>query len=399
MLLSLAFILTFGLILGELLGKLGLPKFIGMIITGILLGPHVFDVISDDLLHVSTDLRTIALVVILLRAGLSLDVRDLKKIGRPAFLMSFLPAIFEIIAISVFAPLLFDITYFDAMILGTVIAAVSPAVIVPKMISLINERWGEKKRIPHLVLASASVDDILVIVLFSSFIEMYRFGTFDLSVLYRLPLALLFGILIGVLGGFLLSILFSKLRVRDTIKVLIFLAVAFFIISLEGYIDDFVPFSGLLSIMIIGISFLKQSKERAIRLRKKFEGVWVFAELVLFVLVGAIVNIEVAINAGILAIVLLLISLTFRIIGVQLSLLKSELNTKERLFTSISFTPKATVQAAIGAIPLSLGLPSGEIILAVAVLSILITAPIGATVMNMTYKKLLIQEQTTENIV
>lgn len=394
MLLSLALILTMGLILGELFGKIGLPKFIGMIITGIVLGPYVFDLISDDILNLSGDLRLIALIVILIRAGLTLDVKDIKIIGKPAVLMSFVPAILEVTVILIFAPLLFDITYLDAAILGSVIAAVSPAVIVPKMITLVNERWGMKKRVPHLILASASVDDIFVIILFSSLIEMATIGTVNLTSLYTIPIAILSGLVLGYLCGLLLSFLFSKLRVRDTVKALIFLAIAFFILSLETQIDQVIPLSGLLSIMIIGISFLKHSPERAHRLRNKFEGVWVFAELVLFVLVGAAVNINVALNAGLFTIILLIIGLSFRILGVQLSLIKSNLNKKERLFTSIAFTPKATVQAAIGAIPLSLGLASGDLILALAVLAILITAPLGAFLIDMTYPVLLEQEDS-----
>lgn len=389
MLFSLALIFTIGLILGEILGKIGLPKFIGMIITGVILGPDVFDLINIKILDISSELRTIALVIILIRAGLSLDTSDLKKIGRPAILMSFIPAMCEIAIITVIAPLLFDISYLDAALLGSVIAAVSPAVIVPKMIKLIDSKWGNRKRVPHLILASASVDDVIVIVIFSSLIEMSLQGGLDISAIYLIPVAIVLGIIIGIIGGYILSVLFSKLRVRDTIKVLIIMAVSFFILALESAVDHIIPFSGLLSVMLIGITFLNQSKERAIRLRKKFEGVWVFAELVLFVLVGAAVNLSVAIDAGLLALLILLLSVSIRMIGVQISLIKSDLNMKERLFTSIAFTPKATVQAAIGAIPKTLGLPGGDLILALAVLSIIITAPLGATGIELTYKKLL----------
>lgn len=393
MLLSIALIFTVGLILGEIFGKIKLPKFLGMIITGIILGPFVFDMISDDILNVSSELRTIALVVILLRAGLSLDISDLKKIGRPAILMSFIPATLEIIAVIIFAPLLFDISLIEAAILGSVLAAVSPAVIVPKMIKLMKEKQGQEKRIPHLIMASASVDDIYVIVLFTSFITMYQTGDFSLGSLALIPIAIIFGVLVGIIVGVVLSNFFAVFRVRDTIKVLIILATSFFVLAFEEYINQFIPMSALLSVMVIGITYLNQSEERALRLREKFDKVWVFAELVLFVLVGAAVDIKIAIGAGVFALLLLVIELLFRVTGVQLSLIKTELNIKERTFAGISYIPKATVQAAIGAIPLALGVESGELILAIAVLSIIITAPLGALGIDLTYKKLLKQSK------
>ncbi len=398
MLLSLALIFTVGLILGELFGKINIPKFLGMIITGVILGPFALDLINNDILQVSGELRTIALVVILLRAGLSLDISDLKKIGRPAILMSFIPATLELIAIIILAPILFDISYLEAAILGSVIAAVSPAVIVPKMIKLIDNKWGEKKRIPHMILASASVDDVFVIVLFTSFIEMYKSGSYSLASLSLIPVAIILGIVLGVLIGITLSYLFKKMRVRDTVKVLIILAASFFVLSFEGHIDQYVPISGLLSIMVIGITFLNRSEERALRLRKKFDTVWVFAELVLFVLVGAAVDVSVALSAGAFALVLLTTGLIFRVVGVQLSLIKTKLNEKERVFAGISFLPKATVQAAIGAIPLAVGVASGELILAIAVFSIMVTAPLGAVLIDLSYKKLLVNSDEVYNL-
>lgn len=391
MLFSVALIFTIGLILGEIFGKVKLPRFIGMILTGILLGPFVFDLIDSSILDISSDLRTIALVVILLRAGLNLDISDLKKIGRPAIMMSFIPATLEIIAVIIFAPMLFGITHIEAALLGSVLAAVSPAVIVPKMIALMKSKYGNEKRIPHLIMASASVDDIYVIVLFYSFLEMYKTGDFSVSSVLLIPVAIIVGILIGIILGFILSKFFAKFRVRDTIKVLIILAVSLFIIVFEEHINDIVPFSALLSIMVLGITFLNQSEERALRLRDKFDKVWVFAELVLFVLVGAAVNIEVAFYAGGLAVALLGIELIFRLFGVFISLIKTHLNNKEKLFSGISFIPKATVQAAIGGIPLAMGVEQsvGELILAIAVLSIIITAPIGAILIDFTHNRLL----------
>jgi len=389
MLLSLALIFTVGLILGEIFGKIKLPRFLGMILTGVVLGPFVFGLISDEILSVSSELRTIALVVILLRAGLSLDLSDLKKIGRPAILMSFIPATLEIIAVVIFAPMLFGISYLEAAILGSVLAAVSPAVVVPKMIKLMNEKYGYNKRIPHLVMAGASVDDIYVIVLFTSFLTMYNTGSTSLGSILLVPVAIVVGILVGIVIGYFLSIFFAKFRVRDTIKVLIILAASFFVLSFEEFINDYIPMSALLSVMVLGITFLNQSEIRALRLRDKFDKVWVFAELVLFVLVGAAVDLSVALDAGLLALALLTVELIFRFTGVQVCLIKTELNQKERMFTGISYLPKATVQAAIGAIPLAMGVESGELILALAVLAIIVTAPLGAIGIDVTYKKFL----------
>ncbi|MEC9485390.1 MAG: cation:proton antiporter [Candidatus Izemoplasma sp.] len=389
MLLSLALIFTLGLILAEGFKKLHLPHFIGMIVTGAILGPYAFDLIDDSILNISSELRQIALIVILVRAGLNLDLQDLKKIGRPAILLSFIPATLEIIAIMIWGPLLFGLTYLEAAFLATILAAVSPAVIVPKMIHLMEMGYGKAKRIPHMIMASASVDDIYVIVLFSIVVKMYQTGHVGLTNIFQIPLAILFGILIGVVSGVMLSKLFAILRVRDTIKVLLVLACAFFIITLENVLQGTISMSGLLAVMVLGITFLNQSKERALRLQIKLSKVWVFAELVLFVLVGAAVNLSLAFSAGLLAIVLLVFSLMSRLLGVGIALTHTDLNYEERLFSGIAFLPKATVQAAIGAIPLSLGVPNGDLILAIAVLSIIITAPLGALGIDITKDSLL----------
>ncbi len=392
MLFSLALIFMIGLILGEIFIKIKLPGFLGMIITGVVLGPFVLNMIDSTILDLSSDLREVALIVILLRAGLNLDISDLKKIGRPALLMSFIPATLEIITIIIVAPLLFDISYLDAAILGSVIAAVSPAVVVPKMIKLMDEGYGKEKRIPHLVMASASVDDIYVIVLFSAFISMHQTGDISLASLYIVPMSIILGVLLGGVTGIGLSYFFAKFRVRDTIKVLIILAASFFIITFQDFAADYVAISGLLAVMVLGITFLNQSEERALRLREKFSKLWVFAELVLFVLVGAAVDLSVALNAGLLALILLSIGLLFRFSGVMLSLIKTNLNKHERLFAGISYLPKATVQAAIGSVPLALGVESGELILAIAVLAIIISAPLGAIGIDLTFKKFLVKE-------
>ncbi|MCF7926877.1 MAG: cation:proton antiporter [Candidatus Izimaplasma sp.] len=391
MLLTLALIFSIGLLMGEILSKIKIPRFIGMIITGIILGPYVLNLIDSSILDISHDLREIALVVILLRAGLSLDLEDLKKIGKPALLMSFIPATIEIIIITILAPIFFSISYIEAAILGSVLAAVSPAVVVPKMIKLMEEGYGSIKKIPQLVMASASVDDIYVIVLFSSFLEMYQTNTVDFSAFIIVPVSIILGVLLGAIIGLFLSKFFQVFRVRDTIKVLIILAASFFILSFESMINNILPVSGLLAIMVLGISFLNYSELRALRLRQKFSKLWVFAELVLFVLVGAAVNIHVAASVGMFALVLIIIEIISRIFSVHLCLIKSELNNKERTFAGIAYTPKATVQAAIGAIPLTVGVASGELILALAVLAIMVTAPLGAISMNLTYKKLLVK--------
>lgn len=389
MLLSIGLMFMIGLIMGEIFNKLKLPGFIGMIITGIVLGPYALNLLDSEILTVSGDLRTIALVVILLRAGLNLNISDLKKIGRPAILMAFIPATFELAAVIIFAPLFFDITYLEAAILGSVLAAVSPAVIVPKMIKLMDNGYGDDKKIPQLIMASASVDDIFVIVLFASFISMFEGGSFHIATLINIPIAIVLGIVLGVLIGFLLAEFFKFFRVRDTIKVLIIIGVSLFVVYMESYINEFVPLSSLLAVMVIGIAFLHRAEARAVRLRSKFNKVWVFAELLLFTLVGAAVDPSVALKAGLFALVLLVLQLLFRFAGVQLSLIKSKLDLKERLFTGVSYLPKATVQAAIGHIALEKGVPAGELILALAVVSILVTAPFGAVGIDLMYKKCL----------
>lgn len=396
MLLSVGLMFMIGLIVGEIFNKLRLPGFVGMILTGIVLGPSVFDLIHSDILDVSSDLRTIALVVILLRAGLSLNIDDLKRIGRPAILMSFIPAIFEITIVVVLAPLFFEVSYLEAAILGSVLAAVSPAVIVPKMIKLMDEGYGDDKKIPQLIMASASVDDIFVIVLFTSFLSMYEGGSFGFGTIIAIPIAIIVGIVVGIVLGYVLAEFFRFFRVRDTVKVLVIMGVSIALVYFEHIVNEYVPMSALLAVMVIGITFLQKSNTRAIRLREKFNKVWVFAELLLFVLVGAAVDPSVALKAGLLAIVMLVIELAFRVLGVQLSLIKTDLELKERMFAGVSYLPKATVQAAIGHIALEKGVPAGELILALAVLSILITAPIGAILIELLHKKCLNKTELLE---
>ena len=363
-----------------------------MIITGIVLGPFVLDLFSPQLLAISADLREIALIVILLRAGLSLDIKDLKKVGLPAILMCFVPATLEMLAITFLAPLIFDISRLDAMIMGAVVAAVSPAVVVPRMLSIMETSFGKDKSIPQLILASASVDDVFVIILFTTFMSMHGGGELSTLSLLFVPLSIVLGLLMGILVGLILVYLFKRLRMRDTVKVLIILAIAFLMVSLEDFLIEYISISSLLAVMAMGGTILKRYEVLATRIVAKFSKIWVGAQVLLFVLMGAAVNINYLGSATLPAILLLVGALTFRIIGVNISLIKSGLNGKEKLFCSIAYLPKATVQAAIGAIPLSVGVESGNLILTVAVLAIIITAPIGAVGIDNTYKKLLTKQ-------
>ncbi|MBU3220725.1 cation:proton antiporter [Clostridium algidicarnis] len=391
MLFSLALILIIGFTLSGILNRLRLPGILGMLITGVILGPFVLNLISPDILNISKDLRQIALIVILSRAGLSLDVKDLKKVGRPAILMCFVPATFELVAITLLAPILFKVSYIEAAIMGTVLAAVSPAVVVPRMLKVMEGGYGKEKSIPQLILAGASVDDVYVIVLFTAFMGMYQGKGFSVLSLAAVPISIVVGLAIGILSGLLLVFVFKKLHIRDTVKILIILSVSFLFISLEAEVKSYIPMSGLLAVMALGGTILKKYEILAKRLSNKFSKVWVGAEILLFVLVGAAVDIRFVSDAGLMAVILILSALIFRICGVYICLIKTKLTNREKLFCAIAYLPKATVQAAIGSIPLSAGVLAGNTILTVAVLAILITAPIGAIGIDRTYKKLLIK--------
>lgn len=389
MLFSMALIFIVGLMLSQLFQLFRLPSLIGMILTGILLGPFVFDLIDPSLLAISADLRQMALIVILIRAGLTLNLADLKKVGRPAILMCFVPATFELIAITLIAPLLFSISYIEAAIMGTVLAAVSPAVVVPRMISLIEEKRGTNKSIPQLILAGASVDDIYVIVLFTSFMGIEQGAEFNAFALATVPISIVIGVVVGILTGWLLVKLFKSVHMRDTIKVLLILSVSFLFVSMETALKGILPMSGLLAVMALGATLLKQYVVLANRITGKFSKIWVGAEMLLFVLVGAEVNIQYISEAGFVAVGMIFVALAFRMIGVFLSLMKTPLTSKERLFCAVAYTPKATVQAAIGSLPLAAGVGAGGMILTVAVLSILISAPLGSIGIDLTKDRLL----------
>lgn len=392
MLTSLALILLLGLLLGLIFNKFGLPSLLGMIITGIILSPYALNLIDTSILDISPELRKIALVIILTRAGLSLDITDLKKVGRPAVLMCFVPAVLEIIGAIIIAPRLFHVTLVEAAIMGSVIAAVSPAVIVPRMIKLTEEGYGKKQSIPQLILAGASVDDVFVIVIFTALTTLASGGEVSALSFIQIPISIFVGIVVGIATGFILTKLFRNYHMRDSNKVIIFISVSFLLLQLETALSSYVPMSGLLAIMSMGIALNQVYNELAIRLASKYNKLWVVAEVILFVLVGATVDLRFVKAAGILAVVVVLFAMAFRMLGVYLCLMGTSFKPKEKLFCMLAYTPKATVQAAIGGMPLAMGLACGKVVLMVAVISILVTAPFGAIAVDRTYKKLLRRE-------
>ncbi|PKK94005.1 MAG: potassium transporter [Tenericutes bacterium HGW-Tenericutes-6] len=389
MLLSIALIIMTALFSAKIFKLLNLPPIIGMLLSGIILGPYALDLIDDGILNIAVDLRQMALIVILFRAGLSLHLEDLKIVGKKAILLSFIPATIEMLVIFLLAPIFFDMTYIESLMLGTVVAAVSPAIVVPRMIERMKEHYGTHKKIPHLILASASIDDIFVIIMFMASIQLYQGSSLSLMTIIHIPLSIILGSLLGIMSGFLHIKIFKLFHMRDTVKVLWIFSLSFLMIVLEHAIKDVIPISGLISVMVFGISLKHYYPKLADRLHVKFEKIWVIAEIMLFVLVGAVLNITIIPKIGIYAVMLIILALLGRVMAVFLALLKSNLSSKERLFVAFSYLPKATVQAAIGAIPLSLGVPMGDLILSIAVLSILITAPLGAYLMDRTYQKLL----------
>lgn len=393
MLTSLAFIFLLGMLLSSVLKKLRLPGLLGMLITGIVLGPYVLNLLDPSILSISPDLRQIALIIILTRAGLSLDINDLKKVGRPAILMCFVPACFEIAGMMLLAPGLLGISLLDAAIMGTVVAAVSPAVIVPKMLMLMEQGYGKENSIPQLIMAGASVDDVFVIVMFTALTGLAQGESITAASFAQIPVSILTGMIAGVVTGILLAVLFAKLHIRDSGKVVVLLSISFLLITLENSIKGVIPFSGLLAVMSMGIALQKKRPVVAERLSVKYSKLWVAAEILLFVLVGATVDVSYALTAGASAVLLIFLVLLFRMAGVFLCVQKTKLSGKERLFCMIAYMPKATVQAAIGGVPLALGLGCGKIVLTVAVLAILITAPLGAFGVDMTYRRLLPQGQ------
>ncbi len=389
MLISIALMMLLGMVMGGICKKIHIPSLTGMLLTGIILGPYVFNLIDESLLNISTELRKIALIIILTRAGLSLDLNDLKEVGRPAIFMCFVPACFEMIGMVILAPKMLGISLLDAAIMGAVVGAVSPAVIVPKMIKLMEEGYGMEHRIPQLILAGASVDDVFVIVMFTAFTGLAKGERVSIQSFIHIPLSIVVGILIGFFTGSMLAKYFEKIHIRDTAKVIILLCMAFIFVTVEDKFSVRIPFSAMISVMAIGISMKRKRTAVAKRLSLKFNKLWVAAEIILFVLVGATVDITDAGTAGFRSIILLFWVLAFRMLGVFLCLLKTVLTWKERLFCMIAYCPKATVQAAIGGVPLAMGLSCGNMVLTVAVVAILLTAPLGAFGIEASYKRLL----------
>lgn len=395
MLTSLALIFLVGLSAAALCRVLRLPRIIGMLLTGVLLGPYALNLLDPLILEASADLRQMALIIILLKAGLSLDLSDLKKVGRPAILMSCVPASCELLAFVLFAPLFLGINRIEAAVMGAVLAAVSPAVVVPRMVQLMDHRWGTAKGIPQMIMAGASCDDIYVIVLFSTFVGMAQGGCARWQDFAAIPVSIVLGILVGVAVGLVLALFFEtayarRHYVRNSMKVIIVLGVSFLLVAMENWLKGYIPMSGLLAVVSMACTLkCKSTAFVSKRLSEKFGKLWLAAEVILFVLVGAAVDIRYALAAGLSALAMIAVAQIFRAFGVFLCMLGTNLNRKERLFCMIAYTPKATVQAAIGSVPLSLGLPCGQIVLSVAVLAILITAPLGALGMDSTYQRLL----------
>lgn len=398
MLASLSLIFLVGLAMGAICQKLKMPRIIGMLVTGIVLGSYVLDFLDPSILSISSELRKLALIIILLKAGLSLDLKDLKKAGRPAILMSFVPATCEIAGYILFAPLLLGINRIEAAVMGAVLGAVSPAVVIPRMVMLMEEKYGTKKAIPQMIMAGASCDDIFVIVLFTTFLSMAQGGSADIIDFVNIPVSIVLGILLGAVTGYGLYLFFEtsyahKHCVRNSTKVIIVLGFSMLLVSVEGWLEGKVSVSGLLAVVSMAcVIKIKSTAFVSKRLSEKFGKLWIAAEVVLFVLVGAAVDIRYTLSAGIAAVFMIFIALIFRTAGVLICTIKTKLNMKERIFCVIAYLPKATVQAAIGSVPLAAGLACGKIILSVAVLAIIITAPLGALGIDNTYKKLLEKE-------
>ncbi|RGU30211.1 potassium transporter [Ruminococcus sp. AF17-22AC] len=389
MLLSISLILILGMFMGWICRKMKLPALLGMLITGIILGPYGLNLLDGSILGISAELRKIALIIILTRAGLGLDLSGLKKIGRPAVLMCFVPASFELLGMILLAPKLMGLSVLESAVMGAVLAAVSPAVVVPRMVKLMDEGYGVKEGIPQLILAGASVDDVYVIVLFSTFVGMMQGEGASILKFVNIPVSIFFGIAIGLFLGVLLAYFFKKVHIRDTSKVLIILSISFLLVVIEDKLTTAITFSSLIAVMFIGIGLQKKREAVAKRLSVKYGKLWVAAEVFLFVLVGATVNIEYLGKVGAKAFVVIIGALIFRMFGVFVCLLGTNLKRKEQLFAMMAYTPKATVQAAIGGIPLALGLACGDTVLTVAVLAIVFTAPLGAFAIDLSYKKLL----------
>ncbi|CQR26072.1 Na+/H+ antiporter [Streptococcus varani] len=395
MLASLAFVFLGGLFFASIVEKIKLPRIIGFLLVGIIIGPHLLNLLDSSLLNNSAAFRRIALIIILIKAGLTIDIKDLKQVGRPAIFMSFLPASFELFAYMIFAPFLLGLSLMDAALLGSVMAAVSPAIVVPRMVDLIDKGYGKKKTIPQLILAGASLDDIVVIVLFTSFLSMAGGAKINYFTFLNIPLSIMSGVLLGIVFGLGTYHLFKSVKILHPIQKMILLpSLSFLLVAMENWLEGEMAFSGLLAVMTMATAFkVKAQKEESKLLGKSFGNIWIAAEILLFVLVGAAVDIDYLGNAGLSAVFMILVALAIRSIGVLISVSGAHFNRKEKLFIVIAYLPKATVQAAIGSLPLAAGLPSGQLILSVAVIGIVVTAPLGAILIDSTYQHLLSQDK------
>lgn len=402
MLTSLALVFLLGLAAAALCSRIGLPRIIGMLLVGILIGPYVLNWLDDSILSISSELRQMALIIILIKAGLSLDLSDLKKVGRPAVMMACVPASCEILAFFLLAPHILGINRIEAAVMGAVLGAVSPAVVVPRMVQLMEEKRGTGQGIPQMILAGASCDDIYVIVLFSTFVGMAQGGSANMMDFVNIPISIVLGVALGAAVGLLLYLFLETAYrhgcyVRNSTKVILILGLSFLLMAVETWLKGIVSVSGLLAVMSMACVLKIKSPEKVTkRLSAKFGKLWIAAEAILFVLVGAAVDIRCAVQAGAAAVLMIALALVFRAVGVSICMLGTGLNRKERLFCVIAYLPKATVQAAIGSVPLSMGLPCGQLVLSVAVLAILITAPLGAIGIDRTAGRLLVQESPSD---
>ena len=389
MLFSFAMMILVSVVFAMIMRKVGLPNLLGYLLTGIILGPFVFNVIDTTTFQISSDIRQIALMIILMRAGLNLQISDLKKVGSSALLMCFVPASFEILGLMILAPIFLHLDLLNAAILGTVLAAVSPAVVVPLMLRLMDEGYGTKEGIPQLIMAGASMDDVYVIVLFTSLLTLAKSGEFNALSLLRIPTSILFGIVSGIVLGYVLCKLYRLLKLPTGIELASMFAIGMVLITIERIMTGMIGFSGLLAIMALTATIRHIKPEMADKYSAVLAKLWQPAEIFLFALVGASVRIDYALSFGPVVLVVIILALVFRILGVYLSIMKTKFNMKERIFTMGAYLPKATVQAAIGGLTLEAGLASGELILTAAVTAILFTAPLGAIFISLTYRNFL----------
>lgn len=387
---SLAIIILLGLVVNTVFERLEMPGLLGMLILGVIIGPHALNWIDPDLIKISDDLRKIALIVILLRAGLGISRESLKKVGSTAIKLSCIPGLMEGFTIAIISTVVLDFSFIQGGILGFIIAAVSPAVVVPHMLNYIEQGIGTKKGVPTLLLAGSSIDDVFAITIFATFLGLYSGAHVNIGIkILSVPISIILGIVIGLTLGLIMVSIFKRNHIRDTKKVLLIIGIAILLTALEKVLERKVEIAGLLGVMTIGFMILEKMPNVGKRLAIKFNKIWVFAEILLFVMVGSQVDISVALDSGLDGLTIIFIGLIARSLGVIFSTLGTNLSWRERLFCIISYTPKATVQAAIGSVPLSLGVKSGDVILAVAVLSILITAPLGAIGIRASAHKLL----------